>query len=165
MTEPNGWLMTALPIAILAVVVALRLRSMAKVRPLKTDRLWIVPAAFLVVAGSTLMTLPPPPLGWALAVLGLVAGAAFGWYRGRYITITRDPATGGLSQKASPVAMLLLLALIMVKLGFRLVFGESAEPGSPGLLVTDAFIGFALGFLSASRIELYLRAKRILAAA
>jgi hypothetical protein len=31
------------------------------------------------------------------------------------------------------------------------------------MLLTDAFIGFALGLLSATRLELYLRAKQLLA--
>jgi hypothetical protein len=32
------------------------------------------------------------------------------------------------------------------------------------MLMTDAFIGFALGLLSATRIEMYMRARRLLAA-
>jgi hypothetical protein len=30
------------------------------------------------------------------------------------------------------------------------------------MLLTDAFIGFALGLLSATRLELYLRGRRLL---
>jgi hypothetical protein len=33
------------------------------------------------------------------------------------------------------------------------------------LLLTDAFLGFALGLLSATRAELYLRGRRLLTAA
>jgi hypothetical protein len=53
-----------------------------------------------------------------------------------------------------------------LKLGARAIFGETAagHPASGAMLLTDAFIGFALGLLSATRRELYLRAKRILAA-
>ena len=62
--------------------------------------------------------------------------------------------------------MLLLAALVVLKLGARAIFGETAagHPGSGALLLTDAFIGFALGLLSATRLELYLRAQRVLAA-
>jgi hypothetical protein len=58
-----------------------------------------------------------------------------------------------------------LLALVVLKVGARALFGESAaaQPGSSAMLLTDAFIGFALGLLSATRLELYLRARRILA--
>jgi hypothetical protein len=62
--------------------------------------------------------------------------------------------------------MLLLGALVVLKLGARAIFGDSAavHPSSGAMLLTDAFIGFALGLLSATRLELYLRARRILAA-
>ena len=62
--------------------------------------------------------------------------------------------------------MLLLVALLALKLGARAIFGETAagQPASSAMLLTDAFIGFALGLLSATRLELYLRARRILAA-
>jgi hypothetical protein len=81
------------------------------------------------------------------------------------IRIERNAETGELRQKASPIAMLLVVALIVLKLGARAIFGEAAatQPGSGAMLLTDAFIGFALGLLSATRLELYLRARRLLA--
>jgi hypothetical protein len=125
-----------------------------------------VPVIYLLLAGSMLVTLPPPPIGWGLVVLGTAIGAAVGWHRGKLIRIHRDRQTGELRQKASPVALLLLAALVVLKLGARAIFGETAagHPGSGALLLTDAFIGFALGLLSATRLELYLRAQRVLAA-
>ena len=76
----------------------------------------------------------------------------------------RDAQTGELKQRASPLAMLLLLALVVLKLGARQLFGETAaaQPGSSAMLLTDAFIGFAFGLLSATRLELYVRARRLL---
>ena len=167
MNAPGGhWATTLLPFVVIAVVLALRLRSMRRERPLKLTNLWLVPAVYLLVAGSILRSLPPPPLGWALIGLGLAIGLVVGWYRGRLIRIERNPDTGELSQRASPLAMLLLVALIVVKLGARAIFGETAavQPGSPAMLLTDAFIGFAMGLLSATRFEIYLRARRLLAA-
>jgi hypothetical protein len=163
--HPNGqnWLTTLLPFAIIAVVLALRFRSMGKERALKVDTLWIVPVVYLLVAGTMLIALPPPPIGWGLAVLGVGLGAVVGWHRGKLIRIHRDADSGELRQRASPLAMFLLAALVVVKLGARSIFGEAAtQPGSGALLMTDAFIGFALGLLSATRIELYLRGKRLL---
>ena len=37
-------------------------------------------------------------------------------------------------------------------------------PATQAILMTDAFLGFALGLLTATRVELYLRARRLLAA-
>lgn len=166
MHQPGGNWITALPFVILVVVLALRLRLMSRERPLRVQTLWVVPVIYILLAGSMLLTLPPPPVGWGLVVVGTAIGAAVGWHRGKLIRIHRDEQTGELRQKASPIALLLLAALVVLKLGTRAIFGETSagHPGSGALLLTDAFIGFALGLLSATRLELYLRAQRVLAA-
>jgi hypothetical protein len=166
MNAHGNWLTAALPFVIIAVVVGLRLRSMSRERPLKVGTLWVVPLVYLLLVGWILFALPPTTLGWALLALGLVVGAGLGWHRGKLIRIDRNPETGELRQKASPLAMILLLALIVLKLGARAIFGETAagHPASGAMLLTDAFIGFALGLLSATRLEVYLRAQRLLAA-
>lgn len=163
--HPGGWLTTLLPFVIIAVVVALRVRSMRGERKLNLTTLWVVPIVYLILIGFMLVALPPPVFGWELVMAGLAIGLVSGWYRGRLIRIHRDSETGELRQKASPLAMLLLMAIIVLKLGARQVFGEAAatQPGSPAMLMTDAFIGFALGLLSATRIEMYIRARRLLA--
>jgi hypothetical protein len=164
--QGGGWVATLLPFAIIAVVLALRFRSMGKERRLKVETLWVVPVVYVLLAGSMLIALPPPAKGWGLVALGIAIGAAVGWHRGKLIRIHRDSETGELRQRASPLAMILLAALVVVKLGARSVFGEAAatQPGSGAMLLTDAFIGFALGLLSATRLELYLRARRLPAA-
>lgn len=159
------WLTAILPFVIIAVVVGLRLRSMSRERPLKLGTLWVIPLVYVVLIGWMFFALPPSPAGWALAAVGVAIGAVLGWHRGKMIRIERNPDTGELRQKASPLAMLLLVALIVLKLGARAIFGDNAatQPGSSASLLTDAFIGFALGLLSATRLELYLRARRLLA--
>lgn len=159
------WITYAVMFGIIAVVLGLRLRSMSRERPLKIGGLWIVPLVYLLLVGWMLFALPPTVGGWALVVIGLAAGVVIGWHRGKMIRIERNAETGELRQKASPIAMLLLVALIVLKLGARAIFGDAAatQPGSSAMLLTDAFIGFALGLLSATRLELYLRARRLLA--
>ena len=143
-----------------------RLRTMSRERPLKLGTLWIIPAVYLLLTAWILFALPPTGLGWGLLAVGLIIGSVLGWHRGKLIHIDRNPETGDLRQKASPLAMILLLALIVLKLGARAIFGETAagHPASGAMLLTDAFIGFALGLLSATRLELYLRAQRLVAA-
>jgi hypothetical protein len=163
--QGGNWLTALLPFVIIAVVLALRFRSMSRERPLNVGTLWIVPVIYLLLVGSMLAALPPAPTGWGLVAVGIIFGAVLGWHRGKLIRIERNAETGKLSQRASPVAMLLLGALVVLKLGARAIFGDSAavHPSSGAMLLTDAFIGFALGLLSATRLELYLRARRILA--
>ena len=167
MNHGGNWLTALLPFAIIAMVLALRLRNMSRERPLNLATLWIIPVVYLLIAGSLVFEMPPPQLGWVVMGVGLVVGLIVGWYRGQLIHIERDTETGKLKQKASPLAMILLIALIVLKLGARAVFGETAvtHPSSGPMLMTDAFIGFALGLLSATRAELYLRGRRLLSAA
>ena len=163
--QGGNWAATLLPFVVIAVVLALRFRSMSKERPLKLQSLWVVPVVYLFIVGAMLFALPPPAMGWGLVVLGLALGLVVGWHRGKLIRIERNAQTGELRQRASPLALLLLGALVLVKLGARQLFGESAatQPGSGAMLLTDAFLGFALGLLSATRAELYLRGRRLLA--
>ena len=165
--QPGNWVTTLIPFVVIAVVLTLRFRSMSRERPLKLETLWIVPVVYSLIAGSMLFALPPPPIGWGLIAVGLAAGLTLGWYRGKMIRIERNAETGELRQRASPLAMMLLLVLIVIKFGARSIFGESAaaHPGSGAMMLTDAFIGFALGLLSATRLELYLRGRQLLEAA
>lgn len=164
-SQPGGWIGTVLPIVIIAAVFAYRMRSMSKVRPLKIKTMWIVPAFLLVMAALVFVASPPPLLGWALIAVGLALGALVGWYRGKMIAISRDPESGSLTQKASPLALLLIAAVVIVKMGAKQYFGAGAatQPGSPTMLLTDAFLGFGIGLLTLTRLEMYLRVRRILA--
>lgn len=162
--QGGNWLTAILPFVVIAIVLALRFRSMNRERPLNVGTLWVVPLIYVALVASMLFALPPSLGGWSVMVAGIVAGAVLGWHRGKLIRLERNAETGKLMQRASPLAMLLLVALIVLKVGARAIFGDSAaaHPGSGAMLLTDAFIGFALGLLSATRLELYLRARKIL---
>jgi hypothetical protein len=163
--DPN-FLKTVLPIIVIAGVLALRLRSMNRVRPLKPDRLWVLPAILVLLAGVTLWTNPPGLAGLSIAAVALIAGGLIGWQRGRLIRIERDPENGNLTQRASPAAMILLVAIIALRFALRSYF--DATPGADGklsdqaLVVTDALLLFAVGLIAMTRIEIALRARRIL---
>jgi hypothetical protein len=156
----QSWISYAITIGIIVVVMALRMRGLSKMRPLKLETLWIVPGMYAVVAALMFFTLPP--VGWvAIASLaGLAAGAAVGWQRGKMMHIHVDPETHALNQKASPAAMFFLIALIVVRSGARSLLGADSHV-SPAML-TDPLIAFALGMFTLQRVEMYLRAKRLL---
>jgi membrane protein CcdC involved in cytochrome C biogenesis len=156
----QSWVGFGITIAIIVVVMALRMRRMGQMRPLKLETLWIVPALYLAVAA--LMFWQLPPRGWVAiaSAAGLAAGAAVGWQRGKMMHIHVDPKSHALNQKASPAAMFFLIGLIVVRSGARAVLGESG--GVSPAMVTDPLITFALGMFTLTRIEMYLRAKRLL---
>jgi membrane protein CcdC involved in cytochrome C biogenesis len=155
-----SWITYAITIGIIVIVLGLRMRRMGKMRPLKLGSLWIVPALYLVVAA--LMFVQLPPTGWVAiaSAVGLAIGAAVGWQRGKMMHIHVDPETHSLNQKASPAAMMFLIALIVVRVGARSVLGQESNV-SPAML-TDPLIAFALGMFTLTRLEMYLRAKRLL---
>lgn len=160
------WLSYVLPAIILLVVLAFRLRRLSRARPLKVERLWIVPALYCVIAGFTFARFPPAGWSWVYCLIALVVGATLGWQRGRMMHIAVDPVTHEVSQRASPAAMLFILGLIVVRSAAR----NAEALGGPALhidvlLVTDLLIAFALGLLTMQRVEMFLRARRLIAAA
>jgi hypothetical protein len=159
----SPWLSYVLPAFVVALALALRWRRIARERPLKVERLWIVPLLYCGLAGFTFWRFPPQGLVWLWCALGLGAGAAIGWWRGKMMRIAVDPDTHALSQKGSPAAMLLILGLIVVRSAAR----NADALGIPGIHVdvmsmTDVLIAFALGLLTAQRLEMFLRARRLL---
>jgi membrane protein CcdC involved in cytochrome C biogenesis len=161
-TQPihQTWTSYAITIGIIVIVMALRLRRAGQMRPLKLGGLWVVPALYLAVAAIMFAQLPPK--GWVAiaSVAGLAIGAAVGWQRGKMMHIHVDPETHALNQKASPAAMFFLIALIVVRMGARGILGE--QGGVSPAMLTDPLIAFALGMFTLQRVEMYLRAKRLL---
>ena len=151
---------------VIAGMMALRLRRMSRAQPLKLERLWIVPALLVVGLVFMLAQAPPQGLAWLFMAGALVVGGGFGWVRGSTMAIAVDPQTHALNVKASPWAIALLAGLIVVRYGMRSVLAENA--GSLHLsvtMITDISLAFAVGLLGVQRVEMALRARRLLAAA
>ncbi|GAA4765404.1 hypothetical protein GCM10023219_07860 [Stakelama sediminis] len=165
--HPTPWISYVIMFAVIGVVLAFRMRRMSRMRPLRLEYLWVVPALYGAIAVLAFASHLPSPLGWSLSLVGLAAGGAIGWQRGRMMHIHIDPETHALNQKASPAAILFIVALIVVREGARML----AESGSAtsmhinALLVTDVLIAFALGMFALQRLEMFLRARRMLNAA
>jgi len=160
--EPNV-LQYAIPILVIGLVLFFRFKSMGKARPLRLERLWIVPAIYLAVAALLFWEMTPHGLGWLWAGLAFAAGGAIGWYRGAAMKIHVDPETHALNQVASPLALLFIVALIGLRFAIRA--GATYEAGLGHVdvpLITDCLVAMALGLLSMTRLEMYLRGSRLL---
>lgn len=165
--QQGGWLQTLLPFAIIALVMWRRWKNIGTPMPLRTGRMWIMPAVLTAVIAAMLYALPPAPLGWGVFALGFVIGGAVGWQRARLMHFHLDPETGAVMMRQSPLAFLFIVALFMARR--LLVPGRSAqasgEVSSHGLpLFTDALLGFALGMILGMRLEMWRRAKMLRAA-
>lgn len=160
--QANVWWTNVVPFVAIAIVLAFRTRRMTQVRPLRLERLWIVPVLYLVVVTMLYIQHPPTPLGWGLALLGLTGGCGLGWQRGKSMRIIVDPESHTLNQQASLVGIALLIGLILIrqiaaKMGAHMHFDVGA--------MVDTLAALALGMFTVQRIEIYVRGKRLLAAA
>ncbi|MBO9602645.1 MAG: DUF1453 family protein [Novosphingobium sp.] len=147
---------------IILVVLFFRMRGMSKVRPLKVETLWLVPVVFLGIAALSLWQLPPAPGDIPWLVVAFALGAALGWQRGRLMRIWTD-GDGRLMAQGSPWALLFLVALIVIRTALRsgLEMERDAWAISPAL-INDGFIVFAVGLFGVMRVEMWLRARRLL---
>src|SRR5262249_37502205 len=149
--------------AIVLALMLFRMQRMSKARPLKTERLWIVPAVFAIFTALTFVPAPPNmnDIPWLMGIAGV--GAIVGWHRGQMMRITVDPQTHNLSQAASPFALVLLLAVFGMRYGLRYVLGEEAHAWGISLsLLADAPLVFAVAMFALQRLEMFIRAERLL---
>ncbi len=161
-THPQQWIGYVIGIAIAAFVLAVRARRLSRARPLKLERLWIFPTLYLVLASVMLFEFPPVGVQWALCALALVVGGALGWQRGRMMRIEIDPDTHALNQRASPGAIIFIVLIIAVRAGARELVGSGGPLHLSTLALTDMLIVMALGLFTAQRLEMYLRARKLL---
>jgi NAD/NADP transhydrogenase beta subunit len=150
---------TAITIAVVAVVFALRFRGMTRERPLKLELLWIMPTLLIAAMVAALLQFPPHGLEWLWLAAILAVGSAIGWWRGKLMPIAIDPETHLLNTKPSPAAILFLLGLFVVRFALRaLIESEASVWHINAALVTDGFIVLGVSLLAVSRVEMALRA-------
>jgi hypothetical protein len=156
---------TYLPYLIAAFVLAMVLRRSLRGRQIKVDRLWVIPALLIVAAASMIAQAPPTdPVMIATLVLAALAGAAIGWQRGRLTRIDLDPDTGVLMSKASPAAVILIVAIFALRYGVKFWLQSHPSRGPEAVTATDALLLFSVGMLSVARIEMWIRCRRLIAA-
>ncbi len=160
------WIGPIISFGVLALVLSLRMRRMRKVRPLKIEQLWMLPAFYALVVVALYATHPPHGLVWLYALAALAVGTALGWYRGKLMTITVDAQTHEVSQQGSMAAMLFIFVVVGVRFAVR-SFAESGSGMDPAvaLSVTDVLLALGFGFVTAQRVEMGMRAKVLLAQA
>ena len=151
-------------IGVALIVILLRNRRKRTLRP---HLLWVMPLLITVAIGFGLWanTQHPHfgPLAWLAFVAALGLGCVAGWWRGKTITIEKA-ADGVLKAQASPLGLILVVGLFAARAGLREVMEANAAAWHlDAVVVTDAFLLFALGLVVTQRIEIYIRARHILA--
>jgi hypothetical protein len=154
----------SLIIPIVVVVAIVRLRN-SRPRKLKVEQLWVYPAILVVLLGSSLAAAPPPVTVTTVGLLvgGFALGALLGWQRGRFTHIEIDPATQALTSRSSPIGIVLILAIFALRFGLRDLLATYPQlVGVPVLAAGDALIALTIAMLGATRLEMWIRARRML---
>jgi hypothetical protein len=149
------------------IVVGLVILRNSRARRLRVETLWIAPLLILVLVGVSLAQegMPTPGL-MALDLLALGLGALLGWWRARFTNITINPETHELTSQASPVGMLVVLGIFAIRYALRLYAVQNASTlHLPVAAVADAALVISVGLVCAQRLEIALRASRLLAEA
>ena len=157
--QPGGPWTLLVPLIAIAMVI---LRN-SRARRLRVETLWIMPTVIILLIGLALSQegMPTPPF-LAIDVAAVALGAALGWWRGRLTHITVNPETHELTSKASPVGMFLILGIFALRYGIRMYAQEgAAAAGLPVNAIADAALVVTVGLVCAQRLELALRATRL----
>ena len=161
---------TLVPIVIAMGLVILR---NSRARRLRIEAMWIAPVMIAALIGLAFwgegragVGRGLTPLNLGLDVAGVVIGAALGWWRARFTNITIDPATHELTSQASPIGMIVIMGILVLRTVIRTYAAQSNGPlGQWGPPLTDALLVMSVGLVCAQRLEIFLRASRLLAEA
>lgn len=158
-------------IALVIMLPIILLRNRAP-RTLRPKWMWVTPAIIVPLMGLALWGTSLEPgadhtpfdaIAWAILALGLLLGCAAGWWRGKMTTIERH-ADGTLKAQASPLGVILIIGLFLGRSTLRSVLEPHAAAWHlNALAVADAFLLFVVGMIVVQRIEMFIRARRVLA--
>jgi len=167
--QPKDFLPYLAPL-IVVLVIGLRFFRAQKPRKIKPGRLWIGPIYVLVGMAAVFANplFPSPfanPYSIPLFAAAALVGCGAGYLRALHQEFSIDPETGDVMSKASPVALMVFVAIFLVRFGMNTWMGGGANAAmgklpSPGLLLyTDAMLFFAFGMVSASAWEVWRRTR------
>lgn len=158
-----------IPLIVIAVVVPLVLLRNRRPRTLRPEFLWVSPLIVLLAIGAGLFAInasgkgamPADPLSLLIIAVGVALGAAFGWQRGRMTTIHKD-ADGVLKAQASPVGLLIIIAVLVARRALESwLEAHAADWHVNPLAIIEAFMLFAAAMVVAQRVEMFIRARNI----
>lgn len=145
------------PVGAVLALIALRWRGMRRGRPVAVARLWLWPAAFLLLVAAFLATVPPVRLSIPWMIAALLLGCAIGWVQGLGVSLTIDSSTRTVVQRPTLVSILLVAALLAIR---TLLPGYAGAPDAQA--ATDVLLSFLLGAIVTSRIAIARRAAQLL---
>ena len=159
---PHELIPSLIGLLLITLVVRRNLRS----RTLKMDRMLMLPGAILLITAYQFIQDPPRELQtWAILAAAAALGAVVGYHRGKLTRITYDPDTRALTAQASIAGIILILAVFVIRFSLRAWL--TTQPGGGhthlAVLATNALLLSTVGVITAQRVEMYLRCRKLTA--
>jgi hypothetical protein len=137
-------------------------RDSVQAQTLNLGTLWITPVIYLALVALVIAIQPPRGWDWLWIAAGAALGGALGWWRGKTVEIKVHSVTGALTTRSSPAAALFLVGLIALRYGLRfLLEGQAGTLHLTVQLIGDTLVAVALGLIVMQRVEMTLRAIRL----
>lgn len=153
-----------LPLLIVIPILYFRSRRMSAPQPLKLPQLWIRPAVLVVLAGVVIATSPPLQADWPWLALAAGLGIVAGWFWGRTMAIHVHHEDGTLMTTGGQAAVFVLIALIVIRMALNTGLRMEAQDWKiDPILISDASIVFAAALFAMRGLEMFLRARRVMA--
>lgn len=161
-----------IPLISIAVALGIILMRNQKPRTLRPQFMWVMPVIIVLAIGFGIWGMSQAPgmshapfdaSAWAIIAVGLVLGCVAGWWRGKMVTIEKEP-DGSLKAQASPLGIILIVLLLVSRQAVRpWLEAHAAGWHVNALAIQDAFMVFVVGMIVLQRVEMFLRARRVLA--
>jgi hypothetical protein len=153
----------------LTLLIAVAVMAMRNRRPrrLRLEAMWIRPLIYLALVGFTFAAAPPPQGALAISSLAVafILGVGVGWLRGSMMRIDVHPETHDISAQASVVGMMLILGLLVLRTSLRNAATTTSIAGLSATAITGCLILFAGAMMITQSLEMFLRARKLLAEA
>jgi hypothetical protein len=154
------------PYLVMAVAIIFMIRRNLAVRRIQAGSLWVFPTILIGLAALIIYQRPPrDTFGIAAMAAAGLAGCAVGWYRGKFTHITLDADTGIITGRGSVIGLALILVIYVGR--YAVMTWAQSHPEQAGLAVMAADSALVFGFatLIVSRLEMWLRCRKLMAAA
>jgi DMSO reductase anchor subunit len=161
--SPSPYLATVVAFGVILLLLVVRNR---RPRPLRVELLWVRPVLLLAIfgVGAAREPISLTPLALAVLIAAAAVGVALGWQRGRFMRIEVDPDTHAVTSHASILGVVFILGVLLLRL---LAVGAMRETAAqlpvPPILGSDALVVLVVAMVTTQGLEMWLRARRLLA--
>jgi len=159
---------TFAPMVMVAIVLLVLVLRNQRARPLRVELLWVRPVLLLALFGFGALREPiaPTPLNLTVLIASAVIGAVVGWQRGRFMRIEVDPDTHAVTSRASIFGIVFIVGVLLLRVLAVTAMREQAGrlPISP-IVGSDALIALVIAMFTTQGLEMWIRARHLLAEA